>query len=964
MDYQPVVDEIRSFVQSVDQTLTDRVREVAVLYAQACNEVNQRLRRCEEFLQKGLRSEAVHLAETQPAVLDQLAILDFMERPQWDELAMMYGLPAAPQLRVQAAAAINEAYADEQPLEELLRKHRLLALTRGSLKGRISVMRRIAELDLANAVWPDDIRNFEKQRFRQMQNDLSALADREDYESLSAIAAELQSTVWLSALPSALVRQVEGTKNRLRKGWASNTLRNLEGELNEAINTFDLQKARELREKWKFIAKDADLAEGDPILERASLAFEWLKDQDIREANNKAFQDHLDELENSLDKGAAKPVIDQAYRSAMEYGREIPPAVESRYRSYVAEQEAKRNRQRRILTIVAAVGSLLVLGLIALWAYDAHQTRKVEEAVASLKKMLDGNQIVEARSFLDKLEDRDNHTSTNPQIIELRTKLIELEKKEQERARQFWQALEKAKEEEPLILKSPGIEEAERKARTDREWKALQEVVDKRKLLIEERLKAEKKSFQDRINDLDKQIQALSQLAAKSSNMEMLNTELSRLQMEFARILEAGKGANFPDRLDQLRRRLDDTQFVIKRKEGQRKLEKEISSALVQPDDFVAYSLALAKYRNEFPNIKRSADFEIVMKEKSLWQSVFKWNVLASLLPDGPFFLLPDEVKVRAESCQSFLKDYPGSVNTELAEICLKCLEAAGERNHRLPRTAAFDLGNIFEGFLIKDVWIVKTTDNQAYYSKNKVVKKDPLTFQRITGFGEKDHEGKTLNEKNVAIVDRAPQSLLADKIRAQLPLGPREKTWIETTVKISEMILDDKETDAILRVVLLKKMIDYAGRGSCPLWLVLQKQRDYLEKIELNLELPWMNPENDEVNEGRRKAEQILENLPSLKSVPEKAVRERDRIALRVKESKRELVGWLALEEAGWQCRSTSATPGENLTLFVLVPAHNARPVWQKIGTLKAGKLEIQREAQDFLLEGRLVFGTSLTMP
>src|SRR5207253_5374054 len=150
MDYQPIVDEIRSFVQSVDQTLTDRVKEVASLYVQACNEVNQQLRRCEEFLQKGLRSEAVHLAQTEPILLDQLAILDFAERPQWDELAMMYGLPVSPQLRVETAAALNEAYADEQPLEELLHKHRLLALSRGSLKGRLSILRRIAELDPPN----------------------------------------------------------------------------------------------------------------------------------------------------------------------------------------------------------------------------------------------------------------------------------------------------------------------------------------------------------------------------------------------------------------------------------------------------------------------------------------------------------------------------------------------------------------------------------------------------------------------------------------------------------------------------------------------------------------------------------------------------------------------------------------------------------------------------------------------
>src|SRR5438094_5307887 len=371
MDYQPVVDEIRSFVQSVDQTLTDRIKEVAVLYVQACNEVNQRLRRCDEFLQKGLRSEAIHLAQTEPVLLDQLAILDFAERPQWEELALMYGLPAPPQLRLETAAALNEAYADEQPLEELLRKHRLLALTRGSLKGRISVMRRIAELDPGSTVWPDDIRNFEKQRFKQIQNDLSALAGREDYEGLAAIAAELQTTRWLAAPPSVLVKQVESTKNRFRKGWASDTLRTLEGELNDAINAFDLHKARQLRERWNFIAKDAELAEDDPILERAALAFEWLKEQDLREANERAFQDHLDELENALDKRAERTVLDQAYHSAKQYGREIPPMLEGRYHTCIADEENKRNRKRRLIAAGIVAASILLIAIIFSWTYQS-----------------------------------------------------------------------------------------------------------------------------------------------------------------------------------------------------------------------------------------------------------------------------------------------------------------------------------------------------------------------------------------------------------------------------------------------------------------------------------------------------------------------------------------------------------------------------------------------------------------
>src|SRR5258708_33471989 len=127
IDHHQLVDEIRSFLYSSDQTMTDSLKQLGAAYMTACQEVNARLRRCAEYLQQGLRSEAIHLAQTEPALLDELAVLDFPGRSDWDEICLTYGLPAPPQLNIEAAEALNEAYADALPLEGLLRQHRLLA---------------------------------------------------------------------------------------------------------------------------------------------------------------------------------------------------------------------------------------------------------------------------------------------------------------------------------------------------------------------------------------------------------------------------------------------------------------------------------------------------------------------------------------------------------------------------------------------------------------------------------------------------------------------------------------------------------------------------------------------------------------------------------------------------------------------------------------------------------------------
>src|SRR5215813_11554877 len=90
--YQRVVDEIRAFIHSSDQTYIDALEGLAASFATACIEVNTRLSKALDLLKRGLRSEALHAVQADAGLLDAVIILDFAERPQWDELAGIYNL--------------------------------------------------------------------------------------------------------------------------------------------------------------------------------------------------------------------------------------------------------------------------------------------------------------------------------------------------------------------------------------------------------------------------------------------------------------------------------------------------------------------------------------------------------------------------------------------------------------------------------------------------------------------------------------------------------------------------------------------------------------------------------------------------------------------------------------------------------------------------------------------------------
>ena len=118
-----------------------------------------------------------------------------------DELVGIYGLAPAPRLQVEVASFLNEAYAQEEPLQELLVKHRRLAMQCLPLRLRLGVMRQLAVQDPHNLVWADDLHAFEKSRFRQIQVEAAEAARLNDPVHMARLLAEIQQQTWLEPPP-------------------------------------------------------------------------------------------------------------------------------------------------------------------------------------------------------------------------------------------------------------------------------------------------------------------------------------------------------------------------------------------------------------------------------------------------------------------------------------------------------------------------------------------------------------------------------------------------------------------------------------------------------------------------------------------------------------------------------------------------------------------------------------------
>ncbi len=358
-DLQSLVDEMRSYLRSADQTYDDGLKELAASFAGVCRDANQGLRRCEEFLQKGLRSEALHFAQTHdPPLLDVIGVLDFPEREDWDLLAASYGLPQAPKLRLDCAEELNRAYAADQPIESLLRKHRYLALIHAPLVSRLEVMRRVSELDPGNSVWLDDVTQFEKVRLKEVRREIEQAVSKADEQALSAIMDELSGSPWQNGTPFELVNLVrkyhlETLASSVQRAYAKRSVKTLE----------------RLRESW--IERTAQMGPGlDGGFEHlVEPAFRWLDQQYAMQNEQSQYLEAVAALEESLQADDDWQTVQRRYRSAAAYGQALPAHVLRAYRERNRDERETVASGRRDMLIILGVGSAAILGaaIFLLW---------------------------------------------------------------------------------------------------------------------------------------------------------------------------------------------------------------------------------------------------------------------------------------------------------------------------------------------------------------------------------------------------------------------------------------------------------------------------------------------------------------------------------------------------------------------------------------------------------------------
>ena len=272
--------EIERFLETPRGRRIEEVRDLATAYAEMCQSANERLRRCADYLRRGLRCEAIYHAEVEPDLLDTVAALDLKWFDQWDTTCEENDLDRPPRLQMEVAEEINEAYTAQQPMQEQLKQLRLLSLARAPLRARLHVLRTLAKKDPNTPMWEEDVRTFEAERIKEMSAEAKQAAKAEDTDWLEDLLKEATRSRWRVPVPPNMVDAVRGLLRRVQTDLAIRKLNALLPDLSDAYSAASYEECAMLLRQWEQIVSADDVPVPEDLAAQIQPIVDWVGQQD------------------------------------------------------------------------------------------------------------------------------------------------------------------------------------------------------------------------------------------------------------------------------------------------------------------------------------------------------------------------------------------------------------------------------------------------------------------------------------------------------------------------------------------------------------------------------------------------------------------------------------------------------------------------------------------------------------
>jgi hypothetical protein len=303
---------------------------------------------------------------------------------------------------------------------------------------------------------------------------------------------------------------------------------------------------------------------------------------------------------------------------------------------------------------------------------------------------------------------------------------------------------------------------------------------------------------------------------------------------------------------------------------------------------------------------------------------------------------------------------HPASPDIERANAYRQAMEAVSHRATE-GEGALGKLQKLMTDLLVDNLWMVivraPASDGPRHYYVTEQPARNARSLRYLVGFDGKE---RTLNVVGdwVQKIDVSPQTKIAQKFKPLLLQDPTQIDWEVVMLDLVEQVRTQPLMDPVLRVALLRKVLELGLEGSEPLQSALGGLKNQLDQADVDVNVPWMDPESREADQVRPKASAFLRHLPDLTAPRKDALARRSKIQ-RLMTGYPRTVGWLAREPQGWLVRTGAVLPQQGV-LQIVMAGDGSHGAWKKIGLIDQGRPRLTTPDDPALAEGRPVFVAS----
>ena len=868
-DVTKLVEEIHQILLETDPVESE-LMDLASRHEEVVELATLRLKEIETLLDKGLRPEAIDLAEKAPNLNDIVTALDFAEFEIWNDTLVQFGIQPIQQLPVDIASELNDAYSIAGPLDSLLKRYRTQSLARAPMAERIATLRELRREDKANIRWHLDVEKFETHRLSQMRKELQTAIKKADLNVVAAIDNELASAAWTVKIPGSLRRTTREAHRKLRVDNALGELKPLAHELSDAYAEFDQARATPLRNRFQALADIANLPPTHELFDIASPAMDWLKEEEDRTLAEADYEQGKNAIEAALEGPATVEELERLYHQTIRHGHTLPELLENRIaeRTQSLQKQSSR-RQTTLLTFIVSACAVACIGIVFI-VKTVNFQKTVDGHVAQITELLRNaratGDLQAVDDYFDNIETEDTRFAEQPKLLGLREQLEGIRKEEESRHQQLdaliadslklgveqqrWEDFPRA---EALLVQADGM--ARNGAERTRLVNARSQIQDAKTSLqvqVDGAFEEAMGEVVDLIAQLPKDsVDAYAAVETRISELEKRGHVSSGLKTTLASLQAKVR---------------QEKSMVAANLEIARKLQK-ITESVSSP---LGYRQALVDYTKVEPGTTRTSELqEVIQSDLPLWESVDKWNSISDRVRSASLTkTTPAEATtliVDIEAFQAMPEAYPGE--TQLKDR-LEALQAIAVRSGSSSGSSAEQVSNLFAPRTISQAFVIRTTDETYFAASQPVLSGSSIKFKYFTTTTGTLTEDKTFGLTRVpAAVDLTPEQWVAPQTKMAKKLRPRLVALVKDDFEESiafgvESLVGENTVDPILRFLLIDKLLKIGAEGSIATRRAAAIHLNQMSTVGVSRLTNWVEAKNDRAIEERQRASDFMKEF------------------------------------------------------------------------------------------------------